>query len=679
MKRRYRPLLSPIVSNESLDSQISQLSLRGSQNSSTSWLLKNFHESDLELVNKSCSLNRVNVTSNYWKVPDNTMYLTSLAIKKNNDEDEQDAENVRMAISSGGSENNLFIYDLDLVDSYLTHQSTISLANIHALKWIPQTENLMVTGNDKGYAHLVSIPDANSEDSAEICKRFNHRKHLKSINKPTSNDYYFHTSIKRMSLNNGNRELLTIYDTNLFHWDLRDAQSQLKPSPILITPIPGLINMEPIMNAPNQIGVCGKFGVSLMDLREHKFSVPKRNLSVKEQHNLQCNMMRWKPNDANVFSGAHRDGVVRLWDIRKEGESIGNLNAHNGKITSMEWNNGDLFTGGKDGNIIFWDLTDSSADLSNCGVKQGLESVQFNPKTNSVENVLNQTQCGTVLPASNTNVVGMTSVSQRKEGATVLSIDGSSYLGVHKRLQDEYSIDTRELALYYSKEELKLMQMSEAGNGGSSNTLVDGCEKVCETEFAPLAPAKLLLREEVIDVDDASHTFGLGNKNMSSDTLCSLTMTDSSYAHQLLDPGSNILAAKNISDRPLTPTSVYSDDGMDNLEEVSVSEVELDELSSFVDSDTKSVVTITKDFDLEFMSPGTLLSDDSADSVASPVSVATEGANGSVETLDTLYSLDAPLHRKTNLVQSTFDCSKFKLELDFEDDEFDFSTPLIMA
>lgn len=652
MRRRYHPQLSPIMSNESLDSQISQLSLKGSQKSSNSWLLKDFNDSDLQLVNKSCALDRVNVTSNYWKVPDNTMYLTSMAIKRQ--AEEQDSEDVRIAIASGGSENNLFIYDLDIVDTYLTHQSTISLANIHSLQWVPQTDNLLITGNDKGYAHLVSIPESDSDESAEICKRFNHRKHMKTVNKPTNNDYYSHTSIKRMCLNNGNRELLTIYDTNLFHWDIHGAHTQLKPSPMLITPIPGLMNLEPMSNnAPHQIGICGKFGVSLLDLRDHKFSVPKRDLSVKEQHNFQCNMMRWKPHDANVFAGAHRDGVVRIWDIRKQGESVGNFSGHTGRVTSMEWNNGDLFTGGKDGNIIFWDLNGSNGSLKNCGVKQGLESVHFDPKTNTVDKVLNQTQCGTVLPASNTNVVGMTSIRQRKDGASVLSIDGSSYLGVHKRLEDVYDL---ELTLYYTKEELKLMKLSEVGTGGSSNTLVGGDHTGCEIdiellECKPLQPimnTDSVDMADIIDVDE-SLTFGLGHKNMSNDTLVSTT----SSCYELLDPKVVLLQRQ-----PLTSSSTYSDDDDDDD----------------ADKDTT-----------QFMSPGSLVSDNTLDSIASPISVATEEANdnnGSIDTLDTLYSSEVQLHHKSNLLQSsTLDYSKFRLELDFEldTDDFDFGAPAIMA
>ena len=58
------------------------------------------------------------------------------------------------------------------------------------------------------------------------------------------------------------------------------------------------------------------------------------------------------------------DGVIRLWDIRKQDSYIAELYGHNDYsiTTSMEWNNNDLFTGSKDGNIIHWDLSNISKD-----------------------------------------------------------------------------------------------------------------------------------------------------------------------------------------------------------------------------------------------------------------------------------------------------------------------------
>ena len=108
-------------------------------------------------MNQSCCLNRTNVKSNYWKIPDESMNLTSMSINKNQ------GGNPILAISSGKSESNLFIYELNLFNNYLIHHHTISLPNIHAMKWINNTRYL-VTGNNKGYAHLVSTPKLATHD-----------------------------------------------------------------------------------------------------------------------------------------------------------------------------------------------------------------------------------------------------------------------------------------------------------------------------------------------------------------------------------------------------------------------------------------------------------------------------------------------------------------------------------
>ena len=204
--KRFSPSLSPISSVESLSLVDSNsISNNGTTTTTTttssiyqnasnsSWLLNPYNVKDTAILNQSCCLNRTNVKSNYWKIPDESMNLTSMSINKNQ------GGNPILAISSGKSESNLFIYELNLFNNHLIHHHTISLPNIHAMKWINNTRYL-VTGNNKGYAHLVSTPklathdvfntnsngdfdydddDEDDNNSAEICKRFNHRKHLK--------------------------------------------------------------------------------------------------------------------------------------------------------------------------------------------------------------------------------------------------------------------------------------------------------------------------------------------------------------------------------------------------------------------------------------------------------------------------------------------------------------------
>lgn len=166
--RRFNPSLSPISSVLSLaedlttsQSSINSVCLDKKTNTSSSWLLNLNNEKDTQVLSKSCSLNRTNIKSNYWKIPDNNMNLTSMCVKRH-----QSLQNPLLAISSNNSDNNLFMYEINLDSNHLIHHSTISLSNIHNMKWINNTslsdKNYLVTGNSKGYAHLVTMPDIGS-------------------------------------------------------------------------------------------------------------------------------------------------------------------------------------------------------------------------------------------------------------------------------------------------------------------------------------------------------------------------------------------------------------------------------------------------------------------------------------------------------------------------------------
>jgi WD40 repeat protein len=377
-----------------------------------------------------------------------------------------DSNNATVAISSGNKQSNLFIYDLDICDKYLSHQLTITLPNIHGLKWVPKNPGYLVTGNNKGYAHLISIPslckDGDDEDaSAEIVKRFNHRKHLKSSSSSVRN-----SNISKLDfIDQESNELLSLYDNNLFHWNLNGCQSQIRPSPISITTITGLVNFDPLNSAT--VGICGRFGVSLFDLRTPKFQLPKSLSSSTNKKKQYASLMKWNPDNDNVFAAYHRDGVIRLWDIRKQ-ESYGNLFGHHDKVVSMEWNSGDLFSGGRDGNIIHWDLTTDGSDLSACSLKEGLTSINFDGKTNKLKHVSEQRQCGTILPASNTNIITMKSINDGQD-TKILSVDGSSFFGVHNKIYDAVNINVNSDKFYYSEQDLQLL----VGQVNSTDTLVE--------------------------------------------------------------------------------------------------------------------------------------------------------------------------------------------------------------
>ncbi|KAK6198654.1 WD40-repeat-containing domain protein [Scheffersomyces amazonensis] len=517
--KRYSSDLSPVASMESLHSSESKDSQASKTSNNSSWMLNHDNPQDTEILNQSCSLNRLNIKSNYWKIPDNNFNLTSMAI--NNDQSDVPT----LAISSGNSTSNLFIYELNLLDNYLTHHSTISLPNIYGMKWL--NSKYLITGNSNGYAHLVSVPTAGSdrhliteedEDQAEIIKRFNHRKHLKNkvdiVNKTTY--------ISKLTTIPKTDNLLSLYQNHLFFWDIKDSESSIRPSPVSITTINGINNFETIPTDLNTIGICGKFGISLFDLRQQpKFNVPTSLIAESSRQRLNTNLIKWNPDNEYNFAGAHGDNIIRLWDIRKQDSSISFIGHHN-KVTSLEWNNGDLFSGGKDGNIIHWDLTSEIINQGSiCSLKEGFDSVKFNPDLNKLETCINQRQCGTLLPASNTNIIGMASVkgsSDDNQDLKVLSIDGSSFFGVHSKIYDAINININPNKVYYTDEDIQLLMQSE----NSASTLVDNVSQddLVEEIIKPLS----------ISRKSTTITSPIKNQdNSSNDTLLGEQFTEDSH------------------------------------------------------------------------------------------------------------------------------------------------------
>lgn len=204
--------------------------------------------------------------------------------------------------------------------------------------------------------------------------------------------------------------------------------------------------------------------------------------------------------NTNILAAGHGDGVIRLWDIRKQDSYIAELYGHNDYsiTTSMEWNNNDLFTGSKDGNIIHWDLSNISKDSRweendntklpiSCGLKEGFNSIEFNGKANKLETKLDQYQCGTILPASNSSIVAMCSTTTTTssndpddEEIKILSIDSSSFLGVHNKVSESINVNINTNKLYYTEEDIQLLLQSQLNNNnitsssatGSNDTLI---------------------------------------------------------------------------------------------------------------------------------------------------------------------------------------------------------------
>lgn len=416
-----------------------------------------YHQADREIINKTLPSPKSNICSNYWRIPDDELFLTSISVNKENPE--------QLAVASGKCESNLFIYDIDYKDMSLTHQQTISLPYIQSTQWLgyDKAESLLLTGHRNGSAHIVSIPDSNSEESASIIKRFNHKKHF------TSN-YQRSISVDQLVLPNwiNNRQnFLSSCNESIFLWDMHH-RSDL---PILKTQHLGLLSFDASLAQNGMISLAGDFGIALNDLRAPTgtpsvFS-PRQNLGAS-------NCIKWAPYDSNVLAASHIDGTVRLWDIRAQ-NSFGKLAGHKDMVTSIQWSeesSADLYTGGKDGCIIHWDVP-MTEDLSECCLREGLESVkymadQFFTDDKDIYANLKRRQCGSLIPAAKTSIVDMCST-----GSKILSIDSSAFLGAHdKRGADSFTVEegTSDTIMEEMLSEFPILSVSSSPGSPSSSS-----------------------------------------------------------------------------------------------------------------------------------------------------------------------------------------------------------------
>ncbi|KAH3687330.1 hypothetical protein WICPIJ_001674 [Wickerhamomyces pijperi] len=390
---------------------------------SESWML-NSESSSTDVLNKSINEPNYKINSNYWKIPDNNLYLTSLAVNP-------EYQN-QIAVASGSHDSNLFIYDFDHSD--LTHKQTISLPKITSMSWLDYAveESSLLTGHKNGMIHFVSIPNASEGQNARIVKRFNHAKHFTS-------SFIKSTTIANLQtpkswLRNQNN-LISSCNGNVFLWDI-NHRSDL---PIMKNQHLGLLNFDISLSRVGILGLAGEFGIALNDLRVNENSPsifePKKQASGV-QSSRSVNLLKWAQYDSNVLAAAHEDNVIRLWDIRNH-RHFGELKGHNDEITSLEWSeqsSGDLYSCGRDGKLIHWDLNFNES-LMNCTLNQGIESVATCSKSGKfltdefeIFELLQQRQCGTVISSSSSPIIDLHSCMDK-----IISIDQESFLGMHAK------------------------------------------------------------------------------------------------------------------------------------------------------------------------------------------------------------------------------------------------------
>jgi hypothetical protein len=352
-------------------------------------------------------MTNLKIHSNFWRIDNNdsepmvSQIPTNISFSKDSD---------IIAVSSNHMDDNLKIYQLS--SNSLIHIASITLPDIHSLKFLkPATEEpnefkFLLSGHSNGIVHLSAIPlVANSVfEDAEIVKRFNHKKHIKSLY--NSNNF----GRKSLSLNNGNisttitsidlvgsnwdsaqlNSMVAVYDHHLFYWDTARSRK-----PVSIIRTNGISYATTNKKIDSLTAIVGDFGLSLIDLRTGKnkektsIYLPSSQSSFSSSKKSKgFKIAEWCNNNENYIATVQADeNVVQLWDIRKL-EPLTKLTSFTDSISSIKWYDDIIWTGDNDGYLTKWDI-DNMSNLKNKQCIISKTNNSNNSSNNEMHKILN--------------------------------------------------------------------------------------------------------------------------------------------------------------------------------------------------------------------------------------------------------------------------------------------------
>ena len=293
-------------------------------------------------------------SSNYWHVPDRNPYLTSVALQE---------DGKLCAIGSGNTKSNLFIYEV--YPDEVTHHQTISLPEVHALKWVSpltklgQMGNVLASGHRNGVAHLTLLPDSTSRDGqAEVLKRYNHAKHLPknvdSLQRSLRIRELELTSLKWSCC--APSSLFTLCGDHLFLWE------------------PNRSDVPLVMQKTNNtqaLSLCGsrdgvfalgrKRGVCIRDIRIR--DRVNSGLKPPVDNDDSVTAVSWNPYDGgNQLASVHDRRTIKIWDIRSRAP-LASYSRHADTITSLDWSaKSELVSASVDGTVRVWNTETTPSD-----------------------------------------------------------------------------------------------------------------------------------------------------------------------------------------------------------------------------------------------------------------------------------------------------------------------------
>lgn len=384
-------------------------------------------------------MTQLNVQSSYWKI-DQENNKTSAYIPTNTSLSKmQDI----VAIGSNYQLENLKVYQLS--SNALIHLASITLPDIQALEFLqpttapPDDFKFLLTGHSDGIANLCAIPllENSAFESAEIIKRFNHKKHLEkhSYKRPSLclNNGKISTNISTIKLTNNNwrstplNSMISIYDHHVFLWNTSRSRH-----PSTIIKIENISDISVNNSYDSLTAVVGDFGLSLLDIRtgenQLKTSIykPEKNLNYSKG----CSKVEWCETDPNYLATVHAtSNIVHLWDIRKL-EPITQLKGFNDSVTNIKWRKNTLWTGDDDGTLIKWNLNNlNELQDQTCTISTNKKRFSSSNSANSGLSQSNTVCRGTSMKISSNKIISLTYGSE--DNNDIICLD-DEFLSIHE-------------------------------------------------------------------------------------------------------------------------------------------------------------------------------------------------------------------------------------------------------
>ncbi|XDT05641.1 Hypothetical protein J6898_03416 [Nakaseomyces glabratus] len=361
------------------------------------------------------------VKSDYWQVSDMDLSATAFSsvgnlvmVTSNKDQD-----NVKLYTYAEDPNSMRQLQTITVPGAPITTATLLPAAEFNPTAYVPDHEQLLLTGHRDGIVNLISTSFTKGE--SRIVKRYNHRKHLVSMANEVMNiDTKHKDEIEQLLANHKQKNnsarampvrsikpwngmgFVSLINDSLFVFTLNNTKT-----PQYLNSFPGIQSFAIQTHSnPYLLGLTGThFGannIALLDLKKTLY-IPDPVIDKEYRKSSSRSVSSDCTWISSCYLAQALGKEVNIWDVRRtDGKPKAKILPNKGVIEhlSYHYETDTLFSSDDQGNIIAWDLTNLDR-LEYCGLVHGLDAVKYN--MNLPINDSNYSQCGNVVVNGNNN------------------------------------------------------------------------------------------------------------------------------------------------------------------------------------------------------------------------------------------------------------------------------------